>query len=66
VVPEHLVVDENKEVKEICQIIDKDPFWLCISCNKVMRNDIIFCEKCQVFKPLEMYKHLLHEPENVT
>jgi len=31
-----------------------------------MRIDIIFCEKCQVFKPLEMYKHLLHEPENVT
>lgn len=31
-----------------------------------MRDDIIFCEQCQVFKPLEMYKNILIEPLKVT
>lgn len=31
-----------------------------------MNNEQIKCEACQVFKPLEMYKHILHNPKNVT
>ncbi len=31
-----------------------------------MNNDQIKCEACQVFKPLEMYKNILHNPMNVT
>lgn len=31
-----------------------------------MSNECIYCEACQVFKPLEMYKNLLHSPENAS
>lgn len=31
-----------------------------------MSNDSIFCESCQVFKPLEMYKTLLTDPIHVS
>jgi len=28
----------------------------------MLANDEVFCEKCHVFKPLEMFKNLLHSP----
>jgi hypothetical protein len=31
-----------------------------------MSNESIFCEQCQLFKPLEMYRNLLHDPLNAT
>lgn len=31
-----------------------------------MPNESIMCDCCQIFKPLEMYKNLIHSPENVT
>jgi hypothetical protein len=31
-----------------------------------MANESIMCEACQMFKPLEMYKNLVHAPESVT
>ena len=31
-----------------------------------MTKDIIFCQKCNIFRPLDMFKNLLHDPFNVT
>ena len=47
-------------------IIDKEKVWMCSNCNILHSSDIVYCEKCQIFKPLEMYKNLLHNPMNVT
>jgi hypothetical protein len=65
-VPEPLILDEDKEVRDFNFVIDKTQFWLCTSCNKVMKIDSIFCEQCQVFRPLEMYKNLIHSPMEAT
>lgn len=31
-----------------------------------MNNEQIKCETCQIFKPIEMYKNILHNPKKVT
>lgn len=67
VVLENLSLEEGgQEVTNMEQIMEKENIWLCISCNKNMNNEQIKCEACQVFKPLEMYKNILHNPKNVT
>lgn len=47
-------------------IIDKEKVWMCNNCNILHGYDVVYCEKCQIFRPLEMYKNLLHNPMNVT
>lgn len=32
----------------------------------MLGNDEVFCERCQLFRPLEMYKNLLHNPMQAT
>ncbi|TNV82503.1 hypothetical protein FGO68_gene3499 [Halteria grandinella] len=58
--------ETEEDLTQLTDIIDKERFWLCISCNKSMTFDSIFCESCQVFKPLEMYKNILTDPVNAT
>ena len=65
--PEPLILDENQEVRDFSLVLDKTQgFWLCKECSRVMRNDCVFCEQCQVFKPLEMYKNLMFKPMEAT
>eukprot|EP00347_Sterkiella_histriomuscorum_P005030 403358170 len=47
-------------------IIDKEKVWICNNCNILHSYDVVYCEKCQIFRPLEMYKNLLHNPMNIT
>ncbi len=62
IVTETLILDENKEVRDFSAILDKTQIWVCPACNRIMRNDNIFCEQCQIFKPLEMCQNILHKP----
>lgn len=57
--------DDNTPIK-FDHILDKEKFWLCISCNKKLSNEDILCTSCNVFKPLEMYKNLVHQPMKAT
>ena len=47
-------------------IIDKERVWVCPNCNLLLSNEIVYCDKCQIFKPLEMYKNLIYNPNNVS
>ncbi len=33
---------------------------------QLQSNEDVFCEKCLIFRPVEMYKKILHHPMNVT
>jgi len=57
--------DDNTPIK-FDHILDKEKFWVCISCSKKLSNDDIFCSTCNVFKPLEMFKNLIHQPMRAT
>jgi len=32
----------------------------------VQGNEDVFCERCQLFRPIEMYKNLLYSPMNAS
>ncbi len=62
---DYLRFDDNSPIK-FDHIMEKEKFWLCKSCNKKLANEEIFCDACNIFKPLEMYKNILHAPSKVT
>ena len=47
-------------------ILERDKQWKCFECELSYSKDVIFCEQCQCFRPIEMFKNLLHRPEEVT
>ena len=56
---------EGEPIKFL-DILERDKSWKCISCEGSMTKDIIFCQKCNIFRPLDMFKNILHDPKNVT
>ena len=62
---DNLRFDDGTPIK-FEQILEKDKYWLCINCNKKIVSDEIMCDSCAVFRPLEMYKNILHSPAEVT
>jgi hypothetical protein len=64
-----LMLDELRQDGEpikFMDILERDKVWQCHICEEVLSKDVIYCEKCQIFRPLEMFKHILHDPANVT
>ena len=47
-------------------ILERDKNWRCIECESLYSKEIIYCKKCQIFRPLEMFKNMVHDPMNVT
>ena len=47
-------------------ILERDKQWSCQGCNNSFDREVIFCQLCQQFRPLEMFKNLLHDPFNVS
>jgi hypothetical protein len=47
-------------------ILERDKTWKCHQCENQLNKDVIFCADCQVFRPLEMFKNIIHDPKNVT
>ena len=43
-------------------ILQRDKHWKCSGCSGVHAKEVIFCEACQHFRPLEMYKNLVNNP----
>lgn len=62
---DNLRFDDDTPIK-FEHILEKDKYWLCINCNKKLNSDDILCDSCFVFRPLEMYKNILHNPEKVS
>jgi hypothetical protein len=56
---------EGEPIKFL-DILERDKSWKCISCEASMTKDIIFCQTCNLFRPLDMFKNILHDPKNVT
>jgi predicted amidophosphoribosyltransferase len=47
-------------------ILERDRQWKCTGCQQFLQRDNVYCDKCQLFRPIEMYKNLLHQPEDST
>ncbi len=62
---DNLRFDDESPIK-FEHILEKDKSWICINCNKKINLDIIMCDDCVIFRPLEMYKNILHNPDKVT
>ena len=62
---DYLRFDDNTPIK-FDHILEKEKFWLCVSCNRKLSNDEILCNSCHIFRPLEMFKNLVHSPMKVT
>ena len=63
------MLDELRQEGEpirFMDVLERDKNWKCPSCEASLSKDIIFCDNCQIFRPLEMFKNLLHDCENVT
>ena len=64
-----LMLDELRQEGEPIQfqdILERDKQWKCISCQAIHSKEVIFCEKCSMFRPLEMFKNLVHQPQKVS
>ena len=62
---DNLRFDDESPIK-FEHILEKEKYWNCITCNKQINVEEIFCDICQIFRPLEMYKNILHNPQKVT
>ena len=62
---DNLRFEDGSQIK-FEHLMDKDKFWNCINCSQRLAGDVIMCEQCKIFKPLEMFKNLLHSPMNAT
>mmetsp|Transcript_44454 Transcript_44454/g.32558 ORF Transcript_44454/g.32558 Transcript_44454/m.32558 type:complete len:174 (+) Transcript_44454:735-1256(+) len=58
---DNLRFDDESPIK-FEHILEKDKSWICVNCSKKISIDEVICENCQTFKPLEMFKNLLHSP----
>ena len=47
-------------------VIQREKNWNCPNCSECYSKDIIFCNTCKIFRPLEMFKNLLHDCHHVT
>jgi hypothetical protein len=47
-------------------VLERDKNWKCPRCEASLSKEILFCDNCQIFRPLEMFKNLMHDPHNVT
>lgn len=64
-----LLLDELRQEGEpirFMDILQRDKHWKCQGCDSVHSKEIIFCEQCQKFRPLEMYKNLVNNPHKVS
>ena len=64
-----LMLDELRQEGEPIRFIDileRDKNWKCPTCEASLSKDVIFCQACQLFRPLEMFKNILHDPQNVS
>lgn len=43
-------------------VLEKEKHWLCVGCSRKIKVAEISCDHCQMFRPLEMYKNLVHNP----
>ena len=63
--PDNLRFDDDRALR-FEDILDKEKHWLCINCSKRLLTTEIYCESCQLFRPLEMYKNILYNPMKAT
>ena len=64
-----LMLDDLKQDGEaitFMDILEKDKHWTCQTCKELYSKDIIFCNACLCFRPLEMFKNLVNNPGTVT
>lgn len=57
---------QDGEPIKFMDILERDKQWRCQGCDTNYNKDIIFCNDCKQFRPLEMYKNLLHNPMKVS
>jgi len=57
---------EDHSVIQFQDVLEKERHWLCITCNRKIKTEEVSCQACNMFRPLEMYPHLLHEPLKAT
>lgn len=53
-----LMLDELRQDGEpikFIDIIERNKSWKCRTCEDIYSKEIIFCEKCQIFRPMEMF-----------
>lgn len=64
-----LMLDELKQDGErinFMDVLERDKQWKCFECEMIYSKDLIYCQACNCFRPIEMYKNLIHKPEDVT
>lgn len=57
---------QDGEPIKFLDILERDKQWVCQGCENFINKDVIFCEDCKLFRPLEMFKNILHNPMEVT
>ena len=57
---------QDGEPIKFMDILERDKQWRCQGCDQSFNKDTIFCQDCQQFRPLEMFKNLLHSPMKVS
>lgn len=64
-----LMMDELRQDGEpirFMDILERDKNWQCPNCDNFLAKEIIYCEGCCIFRPLEMFKNLINDCHNVT
>ena len=64
-----LMLDELRQEGEpikFLDILERDKSWKCMICESTLSKEIIFCQKCNLFRSLDMFKNIIHDPMNVT
>ena len=57
---------QEGDTLKFMDILERDKHWLFQGCEQLQAKDVILCQKCQLFRPLEMFKNILHNPQNVS
>lgn len=64
-----LMLDDLKqdgETIKFMDILERDKQWKCLGCEEMKNKDVLFCDDCKQFRPLEMFKNLIHNPQKVS
>jgi hypothetical protein len=64
-----MMLDELKQEGSpilFSHVVERDKYWKCIGCEDQHSKEVIYCQKCSKFRPMEMFKNILYQPDKIS